>query len=558
MDSSTTISQMFSGNTLYVPTYQRAYSWDTGIGTNKMPKQVNQFIIDLQDYVASASASKYYFGHFLFERKSDNCFAVIDGQQRLTTITIFIAALFERLKQIRSLDEEELLAYMNIIKVGATYRFSTVEYDDQLFRDYVINHIKIDSNGLSTESQKRIVAAYEYFKGVLSNMSESEICMLKNAVINASCTTHIVNNEAEAIQMFIFQNNRGKKPSNLEIIKAQFMYNIHLYGGTEAEKQELINEIKNRFNAIYESISRIEHRINEDNILSYAQKIYFNILPDTNVLQYVNLELEKDTRIDFIRNFTRMLAASFEQTIVFLRLEKEWIEIHSLYLFANRSIMMPFMIKALMYNVNQTELIRLAASLESIFIRDKVIGTRADLTQRLKDVFQEFRGDVNPIIIRIEWMKTREDWWGYWNNSEFNRTLQGWIRSDIAKLLLWKYENHLIEEGKFGYCPIRYDNIIEPQLEHVAPKTENPANGYCEYDEDFMSHYLENLGNYLLLSASHNISIGNIAFEAKRSTYTQLRQQQEVRDMTESDHYWDKEKISKRKSKIINYLLRTF
>ena len=46
MDSSTTISQMFSGNTLYVPTYQRAYSWDTGIGTNKMPKQVNQFIID--------------------------------------------------------------------------------------------------------------------------------------------------------------------------------------------------------------------------------------------------------------------------------------------------------------------------------------------------------------------------------------------------------------------------------------------------------------------------------------------------------------------------------
>ena len=58
--------------------------------------------------------------------------------------------------------------------------------------------------------------------------------------MNASCTTHIVKNEAEAIQMFIFQNNRGKTPSNLEIIKAQFLYNVHLYGGAEDEKADLL------------------------------------------------------------------------------------------------------------------------------------------------------------------------------------------------------------------------------------------------------------------------------------------------------------------------------
>jgi len=44
---------------------------------------------------------------------------------------------------------------------------------------------------------------------------------------NATCTTHPVKDEAEATQMFVFQNNRGKKPSNLEVIKAQFTFTYH-------------------------------------------------------------------------------------------------------------------------------------------------------------------------------------------------------------------------------------------------------------------------------------------------------------------------------------------
>ena len=39
----------------------------------------------------------------------------------------------------------------------------------------------------------------------------------------ASCTTHTVKHESDAVQMFIFQNNRGKDPTELEIIKAEFM-----------------------------------------------------------------------------------------------------------------------------------------------------------------------------------------------------------------------------------------------------------------------------------------------------------------------------------------------
>ncbi len=559
MEALTNIENMLYGNEIFVPTYQRAYSWETDLKTNDSPKQVNVFLSDLMDYINSQSSSPYYFGHFLFENKGCRCYGIIDGQQRLTTITIFLAVLFKRLKTLREFSEEETFAYQSMIKLGSKYRFKTVDYDNQLFKDYVVNQVKTDHNGLETESQKRIVAAFDYFTRELGNMTEDYIVKLLNAVKESSCTTHVVENEAEAIQMFIFQNNRGKKPSKLEIIKAQFMYHVHLYGEDNDTKTELIEEIKHRFENIYKSISTIEQKVNEDDVLVYTQRVFFNSLWENDAVQKVNEQLAKDDRLYFVREFTLALSTSFEHLTSFFRMESKNIVLHSLKRIANFGIVIPFIIKAFKTKVSYADLEALSTALETIFIRARVIGTRADLTSRLNDVFQKFEGDVHPVIKRIDWMKTQEGWWGYWNNRELERALQGWIYPDTAKFLLWKYENHLIEEeGKAGYLPIRYDSIVSPQLEHIAPQTENPESGYCEYDEDFRNHYLDCLGNYLLLSAHHNISIGNVPFEQKRASYNQLHQQQEVRDMTEMDKCWDKEKISKRKEKIVQFLLGRF
>lgn len=106
MESSTNILALLTGKVISVPNYQRAYSWDTD-SANKSPKQVNTFLSDLQDYVNSDSSTPYYFGHFLFEEKGGNEYAVIDGQQRLTTIVIFLSALYKRLKEIRNIDKVE-------------------------------------------------------------------------------------------------------------------------------------------------------------------------------------------------------------------------------------------------------------------------------------------------------------------------------------------------------------------------------------------------------------------------------------------------------------------
>ena len=212
---------MLAGNKIFVPTYQRAYSWDTELEKGNSPKQTNVFLSDLEDYNKSSTKSKYYFGHFLFEETDNSTFGIIDGQQRLTTIIIFLSVVFQKLKALRGLTDEEDFAFKSIIKIGGTYHFETVDYDDRFFKDCVIDQNKKDRNGIKTVSAKRIAIAFDFFTSQLADKDETYLLKMLDTVQNASCTTHPVKDASEAIQMFIFQNNRGKKPSNLEIIKKQ-------------------------------------------------------------------------------------------------------------------------------------------------------------------------------------------------------------------------------------------------------------------------------------------------------------------------------------------------
>ena len=559
METIGTIERLFTGRVLSVPDYQRAYSWDAH-------DEVATFWADLRDHVKSGSEQPYYLGHFIFEHeeaKGSQYYKVIDGQQRLTTITILACALFARLKQLRALTPEEENRYHNVVCEGKTYHFNTVHYDNQLLRDYVVSGVKMDRNGLDTVAQKRIVKAYCYFTRRLKDLGDSETTRLLDAMLRARCTTHTVSGETEAIQMFFFQNDRGKRLSNLELIKAEFLYTLHLQGGIE--KEALIKEVHGRFERIYTFIARIEHRVDEDSILAYTNCVYFENLEANKegAKKQVLSGLKKG--VEFVMEFTRCLSDCFEKVETFIELERKAFYLHSLLLVADRAIMFPFMIKALKFAIPAGDLERLARALESLFIRDKVIGTRAELASRLNGQFKDFGGNVEPIIAHIKWMKEKalDWWWSFWGNKAFSQALENMRDHYLAKLLLWEYENLLRKRNaKAGYQePLRWGEVKEANLEHIAPQTENeaPSAGYDTYDEAFRNECLESLGNYLLLAGVHNKSLGNRPFAEKRASYQYLAQQREVQDMTDANApHWGRKQIEARQARIVEMLRKAF
>jgi hypothetical protein len=564
MEAKTTIAEILNGtNKIIVPSYQRAYAWEIPKENRNRATQIDVFIQDLENYLNSNSLSPYYFGHFLFEKKGDYLFNIIDGQQRLTSIVIFISAIFKSLRERRELTENEEVLFENTIKRRSTIHFETVDYDNLLFKDYVITQDKKDKNGIETESGKRIVAAFDYFNNTLKDKNEDYCTRMLKAVTTAVSTTHEVTDESEAIQMFIFQNNRGKKPTNLEIIKAQFMYQVHLYGGDE--KEAIIKDIKERFEKIYKSISSIEYKISEDDVLTYTLRVHFNSLWENNAVTRVNEELAKNNGIEFVKDFTKSLAISFEHlTRFFGKDERENFAIHSLITLGGIGIAVPFILKAYRFGLPTTTIAELCQNFEALVLRNRLIGTRADITSRLTEVYNKFTqedSNIVGIIARVNFLKSTEfGWWNHWNNTELERAIQGKLDHKVAKFILWKYENELESEGKSGYSASRFNKIENPELEHLAPSTEPlvKPHGYGVYDDEFKNQYLNCLGNYLLLSKSHNCSVSNNHLKDKIETYNHLAQQREIKDFITESGLWDKEAITNRKTKIVNFVMDNF
>jgi len=78
------IGELFQDNKFIVPLYQRNYAW----GTN----EVEDFWGDLQELVQGRRNS-HFFGQIVTYKNETGDQEIIDGQQRLTTSTLFMAAI---------------------------------------------------------------------------------------------------------------------------------------------------------------------------------------------------------------------------------------------------------------------------------------------------------------------------------------------------------------------------------------------------------------------------------------------------------------------------------
>ena len=94
----------------FVKSYQRGYRWGK-----------EEVIRLLEDIYSNGSGKNYYLQPIVI-RREDNRFELIDGQQRLTTISLFMAAIYTRLKEYKDFmdedDEDVLPALRKSLKSG--------------------------------------------------------------------------------------------------------------------------------------------------------------------------------------------------------------------------------------------------------------------------------------------------------------------------------------------------------------------------------------------------------------------------------------------------------
>lgn len=560
---SLTIQKLFDAKNrrFEIPAYQRSYSWEK--------KQIIQFIEDLKD-----ATSQYYLGHFLFEESTDNTLCIIDGQQRLTTCVIFFSSIKNELSirkqkgETIDVDVDDIVDYyIRDIRKG-TQKFRTVEYDNNFFVNEIIDRID-NSQKPSTRSQEHIREAKYLFDKEFEKSSTSELERYYNLVQNATITQYVVSNKAEAAQIFAFQNDRGKALSKLEIIKSYFMLQIYLHSGNEDITNENVKYIEKEFETIYQRIVSVDEK--EDDILTYywravSGKGYFS----DEIVEGVKKTLENETdKTKWIKEFVSGISQAFDT--IFKVKQSNYNYIKDLYYLNNMALSYPFFIKADRCKVTETTFLRLAHFLENITFRSLVRGGRADIESRLNwflingHTDEEIDGGISDMInkIRTDW------WWSYWNDNELMRIVNGgWFyQNRVDNYLLWKYEMYLCNDNHPMPHKVTFDDLIRNEsIEHIAPQTPtngNPiANGYGVYEDKdnpengiVSGEWLNCVGNLMLISQSHNSSIGNKPFANKLASYGKdnlLNQQKEIIDFVEDKQspVWDKSAIEKRHEKI--------
>lgn len=544
-----------------IPSYQRSYSWEE--------KQINQFIEDLKN-----AQSRYNLGHFLFEEgENENTLLIIDGQQRLTTCVIFFSCLKNELQkrknqnEIIDVDLENITdCYLKDIRKG-TQKFETVTDDNNLFLNEIIDN-KQNTKDITTKSQLRIRNAKLLFETEFEKTETKELLRWKQLVEDASITQLVVENKVQAAQIFAFQNDRGKALSKLEIVKSYFMLQIYLLAENEEQANEHIKFLEHEFSTIYSQIVRINLR--EDYVLIYYwRSIKGYDCGEITVGVKKALQKTSENKIDWIKRFVTGLSQAFNTVEkIELSTDSYIIDLHYL---KNMGLSYPFFIKAYRVGASEKTITRIAKFLENITFRSLVRGGRADIESRLNRFLTKEFEDDNQINSSIDTMINRvknSGYWYYWNDNSLYFQSIGMLdfySNTMANYLLWKYELYLCNKNHPRPHNVSFKDLIRKEsIEHIAPqkpKNGDPlANGYGKYEDAEngikSGHWLHCVGNLMLISQSHNSSIGNQHFANKLDSYGKdnlLNQQKEIQDFVEdrNNPVWDVAAIKKRHEKIL-------
>ena len=163
------IGSVLRGKRFKVPAYQRSYAWGVD--------HVDALLRDLSEAIKSKE-KEYFLGSIVVTGAEMSRFDVVDGQQRLTTISLLIAAI----KETFSRDGDEKIA--NIITtdfLSSTDRRTRDkepklilnEVDNELYQELIENISDIDASKYTRQSHKRLVLAAKHILTFLEDMAKA-------------------------------------------------------------------------------------------------------------------------------------------------------------------------------------------------------------------------------------------------------------------------------------------------------------------------------------------------------------------------------------------------
>lgn len=256
------LNAVFSDTYLFeIPVFQRPYAWTT--------EQVDDLLDDLLYAMRRDDDEPYFLGSVVLIKGDDAKSRVVDGQQRLTTLTMLLCCLRELAEGELQTALDARIRQQRDILAGTeeVVRLSLRPLDRKFFYDNVqadggIGSLLANTPATDTDSQQRVFENVKYLHEKLVALEPAERRRLAAYALQR-CYLVIVSTRdmASAYRIFSVMNDRGLDLSATDILKAEVVGGIrnadeqHSYASKwEDVEQELGRE---RFGALFAHIRTI-------------------------------------------------------------------------------------------------------------------------------------------------------------------------------------------------------------------------------------------------------------------------------------------------------------
>lgn len=272
MKNLVTLQQLFENSVFKIPNYQRGYSWES------------QHREDLLEDLESIHNKRHYTGTIVLKEENEikgfgetyTKYSIVDGQQRITTLLIFLKIIIKELELIN--DDESSKIAENIgnryIKYdgpqGNIYKLELDDDNNFYFKETIIEdkgdiERKIKSHFRLLEAKKQ----FEKYLDVQKNKLNEEYFRFLKKRINKITqllvfTVYKVEDDSEVGVIFEVMNDRGKSLSQLEKVKNYLIYLTDRVSEDSISKEELIKLINYSWKENLENLSKANKSKNED------------------------------------------------------------------------------------------------------------------------------------------------------------------------------------------------------------------------------------------------------------------------------------------------------
>lgn len=493
-----------------IPLYQRPYAWET--------EQAEALLDDLLDFLGDGNTpidetSPYFLGSIVLIKSDDSTKAeVVDGQQRLTTLTILLSVLRE---VVSTEVAQELTAYLyekgNIIKgTPNRYRLTLRERDEKFFRDYIqdeggISKLLEKKDAILPDSQAHIRDNALHLLKRLQALSEHQCIRLTQFVITGCLLVVVSTPDMDsAYRIFSVLNDRGLDLSHTDILKSDII------GKIPVDQQE-------HYNRLWEDTEVMLGRSTFQDLFSHIRMIYRKAKQKDSVLKEVREYVKPSANpIHFIDEVLCPAAEAYADIQDCCYQSHQHAEaINTYFKYLNRIDNADWLPPAIAYLSKHRHQ------------PDKLLTFFKDL-DRLASGLMIRRADINERMRRYSTLLTCIE--EGQDLSHPDSPLH--LTADECQAIIQRLNGPLYLETKIRlYVLLRLDTYLSggeavytlPRItvEHILPQSPRQDSQWLAWfpDEEARQSYVHRLGNLALLSGYKNSSAQNYDFDKKKEKY---------------------------------------